>query len=131
MTNFAQTVSRPRCASLHCLFLLLCLDAPTIRCHISVRIPSKNSSSIRQLGVLGFGAISELKPATVTKAATTLANVLLQGAAQKAKTVGVVFPSCGKCCPSPEGQKAALQLKQKIAQSFLETLLIELQPDVR
>ncbi|PHJ23841.1 leucyl aminopeptidase lap [Cystoisospora suis] len=100
-------------------------------CHISVRLPSKDSSSIRQLGLLGFGAISELKPATVTKAATTLANVLLQGAAQKAKTVGVVFPSCGKCCPSPEGQKAALHLKQKVAQSFLETLLIELQPDVR
>ncbi|CBZ51199.1 probable cytosol aminopeptidase, related [Neospora caninum Liverpool] len=100
--------------------------------HVFVRLPSKSSPAVKSLAALGFGSLAELTPPSVAKAASALAGMLLRGAGEKAKNVALVLPSCPKGgCPSPEGQKKTQEMKERVVTSFLETLLVELQPDLR
>ncbi|PFH32032.1 leucyl aminopeptidase LAP [Besnoitia besnoiti] len=99
--------------------------------HVCVRLPSKSSPAVKSLAALGFGSMADLSPASVTKAGSALAGLLLRGAGEKAKKVALVLPACKGVCPSPEGQKKCKEMKERVLASFLETLLVDLQPDTR
>ncbi|EPR59801.1 leucyl aminopeptidase LAP [Toxoplasma gondii GAB2-2007-GAL-DOM2] len=98
---------------------------------VFVRLPSKSAPAVKHLAALGFGSIAEVTPSAVTKAAAAFASMLLRGSGEKAKTVAVVLPTCQKVCPSAEGQRKTREMKERVVTSFLETLLVELQPDLR